>query len=524
MVFKKKMIIGSRGSDLALWQAHFVQQELQNIGIESEIKIIVTQGDAIQHLSFDKLEGKGFFTKEIEDALLRNEIDLAVHSLKDLPTTSPPGLCISALSYREDPRDLLIVRKDAHEASQPLQIRPNAIIGTSSARRKTQIKLLQPNLMIHDLRGNVPTRIDKCRKGQYDAIVIAAAGVSRLNLDLSEFNLQYLDPELFVPAPAQGVLGLQTRIDDQISIAIISKLHHPEVAEVVEIERSILNLFEGGCHMPVGVHCIKEQNQFKLLLAKAANDQQLPIKIRLVGSSADALVKQAMEKAQKPRTGTIFVSREQASWPLLYDQLIAHGYEVQFESLIDTTTTTQHADLKPSDWLFFVSRNCVKHFLSLYGVDQMKAYKVAAVGIGTATEIMKVGIQPDFIGSSSDLEEVAAQFKGMAISGSLLFPIGNRSRRTIQQLLESAFTINEQVIYETRTKTKKIEGNFAALVFTSPSNAEAFLTVNQIHSEQLLVAMGTSTASFLTKQGLSNIVIADGYREDQIAMALFSNL
>ncbi|MCG8576790.1 MAG: hydroxymethylbilane synthase, partial [Flavobacteriales bacterium] len=180
--------IGSRGSDLALWQAHFVKRQLEEQGHSVSIEIIVTKGDRIQDLSFDKIEGKGFFTKEIEDALLNGKIDLAVHSHKDLETTSPEGLTIGAVSYRENPTDSLIIRKDVADSSSKFKLSETAVVGTSSARRQTQLKRLMPQLEIKDLRGNVPTRIQKLRDGQYDAIVLATAGLKRLEMDLSEFE------------------------------------------------------------------------------------------------------------------------------------------------------------------------------------------------------------------------------------------------------------------------------------------------------------------------------------------------
>jgi hydroxymethylbilane synthase len=254
-----KIRIGTRGSDLALWQAHFVRRQLEEIGCEVSIQIIVTQGDRIQDLSFDKLEGKGFFTKEIEQALLNGEVDLAVHSHKDLETTQPDGLHIAAVSYREDASELLLMRREAFEASQTWNLKANAVIGTSSARRKAQILTQRPDLEIKELRGNVPTRIDKIRQGQYDAILLARAGVLRLELDLSDLETIVLDPTSFIPAPAQGVLGLQTRVDDVLTTEILQKLHHTEVATRIELERSVLRQMDGGCQLPLGVYCIDEQ-------------------------------------------------------------------------------------------------------------------------------------------------------------------------------------------------------------------------------------------------------------------------
>jgi hydroxymethylbilane synthase len=251
----KTIVIGSRGSDLALWQANHVQQQLKEIGVQSIIQIIKTQGDIIQHLSFDKMEGKGFFTKEIEAALIDNTIDLAVHSHKDLETTSPEGLIVACVSDRANPSDLLLMNKTSVDVSQEWKLKKNAIIGTSSARRKSLVKRYREDLTIKDLRGNVPTRIQKLRNGDYDSILLAKAGVDRLKIDLSEFEVTVLDPIEFVPAPAQGVLGLQIRASDEELFTLLQKLNNKEVQEQIAIERLVLKKLSGGCQLPLGVYC-----------------------------------------------------------------------------------------------------------------------------------------------------------------------------------------------------------------------------------------------------------------------------
>ncbi len=260
----RKIIIGSRGSDLALWQAHFVESELKALGHEVEIKIIKTQGDRIQNLSFDKLEGKGFFTKELEEKFLAKEIDLAVHSHKDLPTEYPAGLVIAAVSEREDPSDLLLIRKEKVDDNKKFDLSDKAIVGTSSARRKSQLLHYRSDIQIEDLRGNVPTRINKLRDGQYDAIMLAAAGVERLKLDLSDLHTVKLDPKEFIPAPAQGVLGLQIRETDVELQSVLNHLNNKTVAKRIQVERRILNLFEGGCQMPLGAFCEEENGNLKV--------------------------------------------------------------------------------------------------------------------------------------------------------------------------------------------------------------------------------------------------------------------
>ena len=290
----KKIVIGSRGSDLALWQAHFVEGELKALGHKVQIKIIKTQGDRIQHLSFDKLEGKGFFTKELEEKLLSGEIDLAVHSHKDLPTENPEGLIIASVSEREDPRDLLLIRKEKYTQTSTLNLVENAIVGTSSARRKSQLLKHRPDIRIKELRGNVPTRINKLSEGNYDAIMLAAAGVERLKLDLSEFVVKKLDPLEFIPAPAQGVLGLQIREVDSDLFTILQNLNNPSVANRIGVERRILNLFEGGCQMPLGAYCI-ENNGMLEVTACVADAWNAPVRLTTrVGTDIETLAQETV--------------------------------------------------------------------------------------------------------------------------------------------------------------------------------------------------------------------------------------
>lgn len=251
----KPIIIGTRGSDLALWQANFVRKELEHRGHEVHIEIIKTQGDKIQDLSFDKMEGKGFFTKEIEDALLRKEIDLAVHSHKDLETNQPDGLEVAAVSSRANPCELLLIRESVHEQNALWGLKKDAIIGTSSARRKSQLLALRPDVQIKELRGNVPTRVEKLKTGEYDAILLAKAGILRLELDLSDLVCIDLTCDEFVPAPAQGVLALQVRSSAIELKNILKQINDPAVQKLVHLERSVLNLMDGGCQLPLGVYC-----------------------------------------------------------------------------------------------------------------------------------------------------------------------------------------------------------------------------------------------------------------------------
>ncbi|MEM9544914.1 MAG: hydroxymethylbilane synthase [Bacteroidota bacterium] len=275
---QKTIIIGSRGSDLALWQAHYLQDQLKAHGHESEIKIIKTKGDKIQHLSFDKIEGKGFFTKEIEDQLLDGSVDVAVHSMKDLPTTSPVGLRIAATSYREDPSDTLLIQDDSFDSKAILKVKEGTIIGTSSARRKAQLIDFNSSIKTEDIRGNVPTRIQKLREGQFGAIVLATAGLNRLQLDVSDLHVVPLHPREFVPAPAQGVLAYQTRTDDMEMRKIIGHIGNREVAYCTNVERKVLQMMDGGCHLPLGVYCERDQKGNYHTWAAMAEGMDRPVR------------------------------------------------------------------------------------------------------------------------------------------------------------------------------------------------------------------------------------------------------
>ena len=251
----KPIIIGTRGSDLALWQANFVRKELERLGHQVHIKMITTQGDKIQDLGFDKMEGKGFFTKEIEAALLKRDIDLAVHSHKDLETKQPEGLEVAAVSARANPCELLLIRESAYQENALWGLRKDAVVGTSSARRKSQLLALRQDVQIKELRGNVPTRVEKLRSGQYDAILLAKAGILRLELGLSDLVSIDLTPDEFVPAPAQGVLALQIRSVDTELQKVLKQINDFKVQKLVHLERSVLNLMDGGCQLPLGVYC-----------------------------------------------------------------------------------------------------------------------------------------------------------------------------------------------------------------------------------------------------------------------------
>ena len=250
----ESLCLGTRGSELALWQAHHVAAMLEErLGIATRIEIIKTRGDRIQDVAFAKMEGKGFFTKELQEALLDHRVDLVVHSLKDLPTEEPEGLAVVAIPERANPADLLLAREDLLKPvpDNPMGLPGGAVLGTSSLRRAAQTLALCPEIEIKALRGNVPTRIAKLRDGAYDAILLAAAGVGRLEIDLEDLDTAELAPEVMLPAPGQGALAIECRIGDALTRPL-EALHDHEVARNVTTERRLLELLGGGCHLPLG--------------------------------------------------------------------------------------------------------------------------------------------------------------------------------------------------------------------------------------------------------------------------------
>lgn len=260
-----EVTIGTRGSELALWQARFIRDQLERQhNCRVRLKVIRTTGDTIDSVSFDKMAGKGFFTKELEEALLKHEIDIAVHSLKDLMTTQPEGLILGAVGFRADCREMLLVRHEAYTGVGLLPVRDGAVIGTSSARRACQIATNAPTAIIRDLRGNVPTRITRLREGHFDAIVVAAAGVTRLGLPLRDLQVVLLAPERFLPAPAQGILGIQVRENDTAVCSLVASLNSEQDSAVSSLERGVLARFEGGCSLPLGVYSEVAGQRYRL--------------------------------------------------------------------------------------------------------------------------------------------------------------------------------------------------------------------------------------------------------------------
>jgi hydroxymethylbilane synthase len=276
----RELKVGTRGSELALRQTRLVLAQLAGPCCEVVIK---TAGDRFQDVPLDQAGSIGLFTKDIEDALLAGTIDLAVHSMKDLPTRLGPGLVFAALLEREQPCDVLLVRPDAHDPAHLLPVRPGGVVGASSLRRQALLARWAPDLVTAPLRGNVPTRLAKLARGECDAIVLARAGLARLRLEVAPLLAHELNTEAWVGAPGQGVIAVEARADDAEVRTRLAPLEHGPSRACAEAERRLLQLFGGGCHAPFGAlaHRMPDTSAELLVAAPGAGGYQIE---RFVGA------------------------------------------------------------------------------------------------------------------------------------------------------------------------------------------------------------------------------------------------
>jgi len=295
MTEKTKLVrIATRKSALALWQAEFVKAQLEHFHDDVRVELVPmsTQGDIILDTPLAKIGGKGLFVKELEQAMLDGRADIAVHSMKDVPVEFPDDLELHVICEREDPRDAFVSNNFANIDALP----QGAIVGTSSLRRQCQIRALRPDLEIRDLRGNVNTRLAKLDSGQYDAIILAAAGLIRL--EMGERIRDFIEPEVSLPANGQGAVGIECRINDEVTKALLAPLEHSETRIRVNAERAMNRHLEGGCQVPIGAYALVEGDQVHLRGLVGAIDGSEILRDEISGHVDDA-EKLGIELAKK---------------------------------------------------------------------------------------------------------------------------------------------------------------------------------------------------------------------------------
>ena len=310
-----KIIVGSRGSKLAVVQTNWLLEELRkaNPEVDFELKIIKTKGDKIQHKALDKIGDKGIFTKELEDALLSGEIDMAVHSMKDMPSALPDGLTLSVPPMREDPRDVLLT---PHKISAIQELPENAVIGTGSKRRIYQLKNIRKDFEVVGIRGNIDTRIRKMKEQGLDGIILAAAGLKRIGVyESGDYTCLPLDPCQFVSAPAQGILAVEIREDNETVKALMESVSNPVTKAQMTAERQFLISLNGSCHIPIGAYCNVEGEKLTLYGLFGNEDGTILYKGQTEGAMGeeakmgDRLAKELKEMVEaKIKPGTVYLA------------------------------------------------------------------------------------------------------------------------------------------------------------------------------------------------------------------------
>lgn len=493
--------IGSRGSQLALWQARYIQTRLRELGVESEIEIIRTTGDKITDVPLAKVGGKGLFTKEIEEALLDGRVDLAVHSLKDLPTELPEGLTLAAVPEREMPFDVLVGRTLA-------ELEHGAVVGTSSLRRAAQLKSLRPDVVIRDIRGNLDTRLRKLDEGQYQAILLAGAGLRRLGW--GDRIAEVLDPAKMCPAVGQGALGIETRADGE-AFEIVSQLDHGPTRAAVTAERATLASLGGGCQVPLGAHAEVEDDRIKIHAVVADPDGSVVITTSAEGMSVDAAAigsgaaRRLLEQGARailarvygeapPLAGQrVLVTRVAAQAGGLTTHLRCLGAEVVELPVIAVQPMLFDRPSGRYDWVLFTSANAVSCFLDHASMPE--GAKAAAIGPATDGALRARGIEVALVAQTSTGEGLAEAFGPIPLAGKrMLIPRAETAREALERAL-IARGASVEILPVYRNVVPEGLAEAAKSLFEGPSKPDWVTLMSPSAVKNLLAAVGLATLS-----------------------------
>ena len=500
-----KVVFGSRGSDLALTQTRTVMARLAEVcpALEIELRIIKTTGDNKPEARLEDIGGLGAFTREIEVALLEGEIDVAVHSLKDLPTKQPEGLVVAAVAGRESPNDVLITQ----EGIALTELKKGALVGTSSLRRQSQLLALRPDLEIRELRGNVPTRMGRVVGGDLDAVILAAAGLNRLGLG-KEKGVWKIPVSMMLPAPGQGALALETRSTDAPLQQLLALLHDGVAAAAVNCERAALQAFGGGCRAPLGVYAQVRDASIYVQGFAANMEAGQTATLSREGAVTDAIslgeaVGRILHESvyssneapyQKTMVPRVVVTRPTHQAGSFGAKLAQAGAAVLHCPLIDVKHTA-HVELpdadQPFDWLIFTSANGVNSFqyaLQQAGreIREYKGLRIAAIGAATTSAIESFGLHVECMPErhvADALVEALLQAEPEPAGKRVLFPQGNLARPVVAAgLAAHGMDVSSFVVYETverHLSGKDIDmvTGFAPHVisFFSPSAVRAYI-------------------------------------------------
>lgn len=553
----RSIVIGTRGSALARWQTEFVIAELRRIvpGLNVELRIIKTAGDKDQVRPLAEFGGLGVFTKELEHALASGEIDIAVHSLKDLPTESPASLCVAAYLPREDAREAIVSR---HKLGL-MQLPRGARVGTSSARRTAQILALRPDARIIPLRGNVDTRLRKAHSDEYDAIVIAAAGLIRLGLE-HEIT-EYLALDTLLPDPGQGALAVQIRADDANLASLLAQLDDAPTRAAVTAERAFLGALGGGCRTPMGAYAELDAGELRVRGMVGALDGTKIISgeirgpVNVAAALGNALAKQLLEKgaskiveaeisgdkpANAPLRGKrILITRAHEQAGELADKVRAQGGEpmefptIEFAPLADCTVLDGALErVKEFDWVVFTSANGVRAVVERFHTPdamcaRLKGVRVAAIGPGTAHALEQTGIRVDFIPTKFLGEQVARELPIVPGQRVLLLRADIASDVLADVLKTRGAQVSDVDAYRTIMPARRGIDLHAidAVTFTSSSTVRNFIELLGDDANTLLSALdifciGPVTADTAREFNLKPAAVADEHTLDGLVAAM----
>jgi len=518
-----KFRLGTRGSELALAQSNAVAARLAELGHEVELTIIRTAGDTSTALAFADIGAPGVFVREIEQALLEERIELAVHSYKDLPTASPEELVIAAVPWREDPADVLLIGSNVSsaEAGGLSSLPPGATVGTSSTRRAAWIKDSRSDLQIKPLRGNVPTRIRKLRAGDYDAIVLAAAGLRRLQNSstdmtglLEGLTLHRLAPDRFVPAPSQGAIAIQCKRGRADILSELAKLDDHQARRAADLERRVLALANGGCGIALGVHCELLREHGIRLTAMLERDDKV-VHVEVTAPQSEGLAERCWRKLQGRHVVLTRAAEDCGEWS---EAFARDGIDSTSFPCIDIAPAVKPGDanelrrlLSKVDWVVFTSPRGVKKFAALYGRCIPEETRIAVVGRATAETCRTSVMEPAVIGTGTAVE-LAEQLicdRRFDSQQTLLLAIAENAARVLDdRLRETGSTVIRWPVYRTipasRVETKTRWSSFGAdsVVFSSPSAVNGFINTVELDAPIRVVTIGPTTSAAVRDAGL----------------------
>lgn len=551
---RRRIVFGSRRSRLALWQTRSVVAQLQQAhpDLEFSIQEISTRGDRIIDQPLPEIGGKGLFTAELDQALADQSIDIAVHSLKDLPTEASPDIAIIPIMKREDPRDVLVSKSRCDFMS----LRSGAVVGTSSNRRMSQLLALRDDIEVRPIRGNVPTRIEKVRSGDYDAAVIAAAGVIRIGL--SDEIAEWFSLEQVLPAPGQAMIAGTCRRGDELALELLQGLQEQADVDCVQAERSFLATLDGGCSTPLAAHAVQLEQlpEHVELTGRVASldgktvvtrkavgapdvvGRQLAAEILHAGGAAILEELQGSESTGNLLGRRVVVTRavEQAdSLAELLDRHQASSIEmplIQFRSIVDAETAQPVLqELTKYDWILFTSSNSIRFFFDLLGEHELPpSVKVACVGQKSATTLSEFGCQPDFMPTTFSGSGLAGQIP-VSTDQKILYPSALVVASRLQEdLQERGCKVTRWPIYETLAveidpeRRQMIRQGVDVVTFASPSAVSSFCEQMQEYRELLdpctVACIGPMTRQRAESLGVRVDVTPDEHTTTGLVQAL----